>query len=756
MELKSKARAEYTRLLSGLGTNLNTGQFLTVLFGSDNGNGEGVAKRIATGAKSRGILVKLMAMDDYEDIGGLSDESNIVIVCSTAGQGEMPTNARNFWKAFNGLLKGEINLSEVNVGIFGLGDSHYWSREEDAVFYNRPGKLLDAKFENLGASKLVRLGMGDDQDEDGFETEFSTWSLELWKALGVQNVQEEVDIYTDERMKIDSNYLRGSIAQDLVDDSTGTVSEISEKLLKFHGIYLQEDRDLRDERMKQGLEKAYSFMVRVRTPGGIVTPKQWLAIENLSSKFGDKTIKLTAHQTIQLHGIPKKKLRTTIRGINKTLLTTLGAGGDVNRNIISTSITETPEVHSQIQATVSRLAELLAPKTTAYHEIWLDNSMVAPQAVQDFEPIYGPSYLPQKFSIAVAVPPGNDVDIYAHDLGYIAIVDPIRKEVTGYNVVIGGGMGYDPGNKKTYPQVASLIGYIPAHAIINFTEAAVLTQRDHGSRVERARARFKYTIETLGIDFIKREIEQRSGQKLEEPIRFHFNDNIDQYGWTKGVGDTWNFVMYIENGRIKDTPDFMCKTGLRELAKFHKGDFRLTPNQHLVICNVPDVDLEKTKAHLVKYKLDNLSLSGIRKSSMACVGLPTCGQAMSESERYLPNLIYLIEQIMEENGLRNDSIVIRMSGCPNGCVRSHLAELAFVGQSPNTYNMYLGGSSKGERLNKLYMEGLKEEDILQQLRPMIEKYALERNDNESFGDWVIRAGYVKRTNSGVDFLVHGS
>lgn len=693
-----------------------------------------------------------MALDEYEDIMGLSDESNVVIVCSTAGQGEMPSNARKFWKTLNGLLKGDINLSEVNVGIFGLGDSHYWPREEDALFYNRPGRILDAKFDTLGASKLIRLGLGDDQDEDGLETGFTAWSLELWKALGVQNVQEgPTPVYTDDQMKIDSNYLRGNIAQDLVDDSTGTVSETSEKLLKFHGVYIQDDRDLRDERMKQGLEKAYSFLVRVRTPGGIATPKQWLAIDNLSTKFGNKTMKLTTRQTFQLHGVLKKKLRTTIRGINKTLLTTLGACGDVNRNIMSTSVTEIPELHGQVQATVMKLVELLTPKTTAYHEIWLDNSMVAGHAVQDFEPIYGPSYLPRKFKIAIAVPPNNDVDVYAHDLGYIAIVDPIEKEVIGYNVLIGGGMGYKHGNKKTYPRTATLIGYIPAHAIMILTEAIVLTQRDHGNRVDRARARFKYTIDTLGIEFIKKEIEQRSGQILQEARSFNFDDNVDRYGWTRGVGDTWNFGMYIENGRVKDTPDFLCKTGLRELARFHKGEFRLTANQHLVISNVPEVDLEKTKAHLAKYKLDNLSFSGIRKTSMACVALPTCGQALAEAERYLPDLISALELIMEESGLRDDSIVIRMTGCPNGCARPYLAEIAFVGKSLDTYNMYLGGSLRGERLNKLYMENLREDDILQELRPMIKKYALERNDNEPFGDWVIRAGYVRRTNSGLDF-----
>lgn len=748
--MKNKARADYVRLLSGLGS--SHGPPLTVLFGSDNGNGEGIAKKIATRAKWRGLQVKLMAMDDYDNVTELANETNIVIICSTAGQGEMPYNAREFWKSLNKLIVGDINLSQVNVGIFGLGDSHYWPRQEDTHFYNHPGKLLDAKFEILGASRLVRLGLGDDQDNDGYQTSLAAWLPELWKSLGIKDVgTDDEPVYTDDQMKIDSDYLRGNISQDLVDNSTGTVSEISQKLIKFHGTYVQDDRDLREERKSQGLEKAFSFLIRVRTPGGISTSKQWLALDRLSDKFGNKTMKLTTRQSYQLHGVLKKNLRSSIRAINKSLLSTLAACGDVNRNIMSTTITEIPEIHEQVQSLVMELVDLLAPKTNAYHEIWLDNSMVAGHAVQDFEPIYGPSYLPRKFKVVIAVPPNNDVDVYAHDLGYIAIVDSNTKQIIGYNVLIGGGMGMTHGNKKTYPRPASVIGYIPASAAVEVTRAVILIQRDHGDRVNRKHARFKYTVDNLGLDFIKKDIEERSGVKLEEAKYFSFNDNIDRYGWTKGLGDTWNFGMFIENGRVKDTPEFLCKTGLRELAKFHKGEFRLTANQHLVVCNIPQTDLEKTKAHLTKYKLDNLFFTGIRKTASACVALPTCGLAMAESERYLPNLITLLEEIMEKAGLRDDSIVVRMTGCPNGCSRPYLAELAFVGKAPGTYNMYLGGSPKGERLNKLYLENLQEQDILNEMRPMIKRYALERHDGEPFGDWVIRARYVKKTITGKDF-----
>ncbi|OAD03020.1 hypothetical protein MUCCIDRAFT_39129 [Mucor lusitanicus CBS 277.49] len=750
-ELKAKARADYARLLSGLGS--SNGPPLTVLFGSDNGNAEGVAKKMASRARARGLQVKLMAMDDYEDVKELGNETNLVLVCSAAGQGEMPSNAREFWKALNGLIAGDVSFADLNVAVFGLGDSHYWPREEDAIFYNRPAKLLDAKFENLGATRLVALGLGDDQDEDGFETALGNWQPELWKALGVKDVgaNDEEPPYTDNQMKIDSNYLRGNISAELVDDSTGGVSEITQKLMKFHGAYVQDDRDLRDERKKQGLEKAYSFLIRVRTPGGVATSAQWLAMDALSTRYGNNTMKLTTRQAFQLHGVLKKNLRTTVRRINKALLSTLAACGDVNRNIMSTAVTEIPEVHAQVQDLVYQLRDLLAPKTNAYHEIWLDNSMVAGHAVQDFEPLYGPSYLPRKFKVVIAVPPNNDVDVYAHDLGLIAIVDPESKTVLGYNVLIGGGMGQTHGNNKTYPRPASLIGYIPADAVLKVAEAVVTTQRDHGDRVNRKHARFKYTVDDMGVQVVKKEIEARSGVTFEPERPYTFSDNYDRYGWTRGVADTWNFGMFIENGRVKDTPDFLCKTGLRELAKFHKGEFRLTANQHLVIANVPEADLERTKAHLAKYKLDNLAFTGIRKSAMACVALPTCGLAMAESERYLPELITLLEQTMEEAGLRNDSIVVRMTGCPNGCSRPYLAELAFVGKAPGTYNMYLGGNNKGERLNKIYRENLKEQDILDEVQPMIKRYALEREQGESFGDWVIRAGYVKKTITGLDF-----
>ncbi|KAH8556627.1 thiamine diphosphate-binding protein [Umbelopsis sp. PMI_123] len=751
-ELKRKAREDYARLLSGLSGNAN-GAPVTILFGSDNGNAEGLAKKLAAKGKSRGLKVSLMAMDDFADIQELANVTNVVVVVSTAGQGEFPSNGREFWKALNNLAVGDIALQDTKFAVFGLGDSHYWPREEDAVYYNRPGKLIDNRLEMLGAGRLIpEIGLGDDQDADGFETGFQAWQPELWKALGVADVgtDDEPPKLTDDQMKIDSNYLRGTIAQDLEDESTGAISEINGKLLKFHGSYGQDDRDIREERKKQGLEKAFSFMIRVRMPGGVATPEQWLVMDELAETHANGDIKLTTRQAFQLHGIIKKKLKPTIRGVNKSLLSTLAACGDVNRNIMMNPNPYVPEVYDELNQFANKMMQHLAPKTNAYHEIWLADEMVAGHAVQDFEPIYGPTYLPRKFKIVIAVPPNNDVDIFAHDLGFIAIIND-DKTLAGFNVTVGGGMGMTHGNKKTYPRPASIIGFCTVDEAVNVAEKVMTTQRDYGDRTNRKHARLKYTIDDRGLDWFKGEVESRLGYKLGEERPYKFTDNADRYGWTKGVDDKWHFGMFIENGKVKDWPDLQIKTGLRELAKWHKGDFRLTPNQHLVIANVPEADLERTKAHLAKYKLDNLSFTSLRLNAMACVALPTCGLAMAESERYLPTLVGLLESTIEEAGLRDDAITIRMTGCPNGCARPYLGEIAFVGKAPGAYNIYLGGGHKGERLNKLYKESLKEEEILAEVKPIIKRYALERNPGEHFGDWVIRAGYVKKTITGTDF-----
>jgi sulfite reductase (NADPH) hemoprotein beta-component len=379
---------------------------------------------------------------------------------------------------------------------------------------------------------------------------------------------------------------------------------------------------------------------------------------------------------------------------------------------------------------------------------------VAGDAVVDHEPLYGPTYLPRKFKITIAIPPHNDTDVYAHDVGLIAIKKP-NGHLEGFNVLAGGGMGATHNMKKTYPQIGRMFGYVPAEEAHIVCEKIMLVQRDHGDRKNRKHARLKYTIDDMGLDVYRSKVEELLGWKFMEPREFKFQSNIDTFGWQKDENGQNHFTFFIENGRIEDTADFQMKTGLRDLAsqlaQSGKSEFRLTGNQHLILSNVDDKDLPEIKQLLAKYKLDNTSISGMRASSSACVAFPTCGLAMAESERYLPELITKLESTLEEAGLSQDSIVMRMTGCPNGCARPWLAEVAFVGKAYGAYNMYLGGGYHGQRLNKLYRSSIKEDEILEIMKPMIKRYAREREEGEHFGDWTVRAGLIVATKFGTDF-----
>ncbi|KAK5815041.1 hypothetical protein F5H01DRAFT_294117 [Linnemannia elongata] len=744
--LKKKAKDDFAKLMGGLG-----GPPVLILFGSDGSNAEGLAKRLVKGAKLRNLSARYSAMDDVS-IEDLTLEKHVIFVVSTAGQGEFPVNAREFWKALSAAT--ELGVSETKFAVFGLGDSHYWPREEDAIFYNRPSKELNAKLIELGAQPLIDLGLGNDQDADAFETAWAVWEPLLWTSLGckpLEGVAEEPKKSADDAMKIDSNYLRGTIAEGLLDDTTGQLrAEADTKLTKFHGIYQQDDRDLREERKKQGLEKAFSFMVRVRVPGGVATPAQWLAMDSISDVTANGTLKLTTRQAFQFHGVLKRNLKKNIQLINKSLLDTIAACGDVNRNIMCNPNPHQSDLHKQVNDFATDLSAHLLPKTSAYREIWLDQKLVKGEAVVDHEPLYGPTYLPRKFKIVVAVPPNNDVDVYAHDLGFIAITNK-DGSLAGFNVTVGGGMGMTHGNKKTYPRVADVIGFVTTEQAIETGEKVMLVQRDFGDRMNRKHARLKYTIDDRGIEWFKTELQSRLPFPIQEARPFKFLDNADRYGWTQGQDKMWHYCCYIENGRVKDTPAEPHKTGLREIAKIHNGEFRLTPNQHLIIANVKASEKAHIQSLLEQYKLDKLNYTGAMLNSMACVAFPTCSLAMAESERYLPSLVQLLESTIEEVGLRDDAITIRMTGCPNGCARPYVAEIAFVGKAFGAYNVYLGGGHHGQRLNKLYKESLTEPEIVAELTPMIRRYAAERLDGEHFGDFVIRVGIIKATLSGKTF-----
>jgi len=553
-----------------------------------------------------------------------------------------------------------------------------------------------------------------------------------------------------ETIKEKSRFLRGTIAEGLKDPLTGAISEDDNKLLKFHGSYQQDDRDIRNERRKKKLEPAYQFMVRVRIPGGVATPEQWLVMDELAQKYGNGTLRMTTRQTFQMHGILKWNLKQAIREMNDALMTTLAACGDVNRNVMCNPNPYQSDVHAEVYEWAKKTSDHLLPRTSAYHEIWLeDEKIIDTKEQEDSEPLYGPKYLPRKFKIGFAVPPSNDVDIFSQDLGFIAILNEGKLE--GFNVAVGGGMGMTHGDPKTYPQLARIIGFCTPNQVIEVAEKVVSIQRDYGNRANRKNARFKYTIDARGLDWIKSELNERLGWDLGEARPFHFDHNGDRYGWIQGDGK-WHLTLFVQSGRIKDIDGYPLMTGLREIAKIHQGEFRLTPNQNVIISNVTEEMKGKIDELVEKYHLtDGKHASALRRNSMSCVAFPTCGLAMAEAERYLPELLGKIEEILDEAGLREEEIVIRMSGCPNGCSRPALAEIAFIGKGPGKYNLYLGGSFTGDRLACLYKENIGEEEILASLRPILLQYAKERQEGEHFGDFVIRAGIVEAIRDGRDF-----
>ncbi|WP_434751378.1 assimilatory sulfite reductase (NADPH) hemoprotein subunit [Paenibacillus amylolyticus] len=555
-----------------------------------------------------------------------------------------------------------------------------------------------------------------------------------------------------EDIKIKSNYLRGSLTETLADRITGAIPEDDNRLMKHHGSYMQDDRDLRNERNKSKLEPAYQFMLRVRASGGIVTPEQWLMMDRVAHKYANQTIRLTTRQSFQLHGVLKWDLKNTIREVNDSLLSTLAACGDVNRNVMCNPNPNQSDVHAEVYEWACQVSNHLDPRTRAYHELWLDGEKVidSQDSDEEVEPIYGKVYLPRKFKIGIAVPPSNDVDVFSQDLGLIAIVE--NGKLQGFNVSVGGGMGMSHGDSKTYPQVSKVIGFCTPEQMIDVAEKTVMIQRDYGDRAVRKHARFKYTIDDRGLEWFVDELTSRLGWSLEAARPYHFDHNGDRYGWVKGSNGKWHYTLFIQNGRVKDVDGYPLMTGLREIAKVHTGDFRLTANQNLIIGNISSQKKKKIESLMQQYNLtEGAHYSALRRSSMACVALPTCGLAMAESERYLPSLIDKLEPVLDEAGLRDEEIVIRMTGCPNGCARPMLAEIAFIGKAPGKYNFYLGGSFTGHRLNKLYRENIGENEILDILTPMINQYAKERNEGEHFGDFVIRAGYVPEVLDGRQF-----
>lgn len=545
-------------------------------------------------------------------------------------------------------------------------------------------------------------------------------------------------INDNERIKAESRYLRGTLKESMADAMTGALAPDDAQICKFHGFYQQDDRDLRQNRQARLLEPSYSFMLRARLPGGVCTPQQWLVLDDVCQTLANGALRLTTRQTFQLHGILKHNLKGVIQKINQSMIDSIGGCGDVNRNVLCNPNPLQSGLHGKVYAWAKKISEHLMPRTRAYHELWLDGEQVAGGGER--EPVYGNTYLPRKFKIAVAVQPHNDVDVYTNDLGFIAIEE--NGILSGFNVLAGGGMGTTHGDQTTFPRLADVLGYVEPEQVLAVAEAVVTTQRDHGNRNSRRHARLKYTIESVGLDAFRAEVERRAGIRFAPPRPVDFTDQGDLYDWVKGEDDYWNLTLYIENGRVTDEGECQLLTGLREIARIHRGDFRMTPNQNLMIAGVHDNDKPRIEALASTYGLLPCSVSALRRNSMACVAFPTCPQAMAEAERYFPSLLDKIETLATQNGLDDMPLVMRMTGCPNGCARPFVAEVGLTGKGPGSYNLYLGGDGTGTRVNRLYRENIREQEILATLSSLFQRFAVEREDGERFGDFVIRSGTV--------------
>lgn len=541
-----------------------------------------------------------------------------------------------------------------------------------------------------------------------------------------------------ERMKAQSDYLRGTIVDDLQDGLTGGFRGDNVLLIRFHGMYQQDDRDIRAERAEQKLEPRHAMMLRCRLPGGVMTPVQWLAIDAFAAEktlYG--SIRLTNRQTFQLHGILKKNVKPAHQMLHEVGLDALATANDVNRNVLCTSNPVESQLHAEAYEWAKKISEHLLPRTRAYAEIWHDAEKVA---TTDEEPLLGKTYLPRKFKTTVVIPPQNDVDLHANDLNFVAIKE--NGNLSGFNVLVGGGLSIEHGNKNTYARTASEFGYIPLSHVLAVAEAVVTTQRDWGNRTDRKNAKTKYTLERVGVETFKAEVERRAGISFAPPRPYTFTGRGDRIGWVKGIDGCWHLTLFIENGRILDYPDRPLKTGLAEIAKIHKGDFRLTANQNLIVAGVP----EDQKAIIDRLARANGLMNAVtpqRENAMACVAFPTCPLAMAEAERFLPQFIDKVDGLMMKHGVPNEHIVLRVTGCPNGCGRAMLAEVGLVGKAPGRYNLHIGGNRIGTRIPRLYRENITESEILTTLNELVDRWAKERHVDEGFGDFVVRVGVVR-------------
>lgn len=540
-----------------------------------------------------------------------------------------------------------------------------------------------------------------------------------------------------EKIKINSKNLRGTLEQSLTNQITQALNDDDQTVIKFHGIYQQDDRDRREIRAQKKLEKDYSFMLRLRISGGKISASHWLLIDNLADKNANRKIKITTRQTIQLHGIIKSKLKPTLQDFMKNNLDSIAACGDVNRNIMSSAVIEKNHSYLQVNEIAKEMSLHLLPKTKAYHEVWLDGEKISPE--NEIDELYGQTYLPRKFKIALAIPPYNDVDVFSQDIGFIAIIDD--QKLLGFNVVVGGGMGSTHGNHQTYPRLGDLTGFISVDQVLKTAYTIITIQRDFGNRQERKNSRFKYTIAKYGLEWFKQEFAKRAGFEFQSPHKFNFEKRGDNYGWDQDYQGKWHLTIFVENGRVYDDEKMQLKKALREIAQNNLGNFRCTNNQNIIISDVEKNHKKNLEKILKKYQVNIANYSPIRLDSLACVALNTCSLALAEGQRYLPILITKIELILKKYNLSNEPISIRMTGCPNGCARPFLAEIGLVGKSLGKYNLYLAGDRLGLRLNRLYKEDLQEEQILYELDNFFNKYSQSKKPDDNFGDFILREVY---------------
>ncbi|GEK14284.1 assimilatory sulfite reductase (NADPH) hemoprotein subunit [Aliivibrio fischeri] len=543
----------------------------------------------------------------------------------------------------------------------------------------------------------------------------------------------------NERLKRESKHLRGTIVEDLQDRITGGFTKDNFQLIRFHGMYQQDDRDIRAERAKQKLEPLHNVMLRARMPGGIITPKQWLAIDKFAEEntsYG--SLRLTTRQTFQFHGVLKPNIKLMHQTLNSIGIDSIATAGDVNRNVLCTTNPVESELHQEAYEWAKKISEHLLPKTRAYAEIWLDGEKLE---TTDEEPILGSNYLPRKFKTTVVIPPQNDVDVHANDLNFIAIAD--NGKLVGFNVLVGGGLAMTHGDTATYPRKADDFGFVPLEKTLDVAAAVVTTQRDWGNRSNRKNAKTKYTLDRVGSDVFKAEVEKRAGVQFEKSRPYELTERGDRIGWVEGIDGKHHLALFIENGRLLDYPGKPLKTGVAEIAKVHQGDFRMTANQNLIVAGVPSEQKDHIEQIARAHGLIDDTHSEQRKNSMACVAFPTCPLAMAEAERFLPEFVTEIEGVLKKHNLpEEDNIIFRVTGCPNGCGRAMLAEIGLVGKAPGRYNFHLGGNRSGTRVPKMYKENITDRQILTEIDQLVGRWATERNENEGFGDFTIRAGIV--------------